>query len=175
MAASVESEEWLDIVDAGDRVIGRAPRAAFHGNPALRHRAVHTHVVDRAGRLLLQRRSHTKEVQPGRWDTAVGGHVASGESYQSAVHREVSEELGLAEAPLEELYAYEWRSPIETELVRTYLLLHEGPFRAPPSEILALEWFDLGRLRAPDLRRLMTPNLRDELRRLVEARPELLR
>ncbi len=69
-----ESSEWLDVVNNDDIVIGRSRRSECHGNPELIHRSVHVHLVNDQGELLLQKRSMTKAIQPGRWDTSVGGH-----------------------------------------------------------------------------------------------------
>ncbi|MCK5249813.1 MAG: NUDIX domain-containing protein, partial [Spirochaetaceae bacterium] len=70
--------EIFDLVDDEDRVIGRAGRDEVHGNPALLHRVVHVLVFDGRGRIFLQKRAEDKDVQPGRWDTSVGGHVDAG-------------------------------------------------------------------------------------------------
>ena len=45
--------ELFDVVDAGDRVIGRATRRQVHARQ-LRHRAVHVLVFDMMGRLFVQ-------------------------------------------------------------------------------------------------------------------------
>lgn len=59
------------------------------------HRAAHLWIVTRDGRVLLQRRSESKESWPGRWDVSVAGHVNAGESGRDAAVREAFEELGL--------------------------------------------------------------------------------
>src|SRR5512137_1106823 len=96
--------ELFDIVDDDDRVIGTARRGECHGNPALIHRAVHVLVVNANGDMLLQKRSASKDIQPGKWDTSVGGHLEPGESYHAAAVREMQEELGLTGLPLTFLY-----------------------------------------------------------------------
>jgi isopentenyldiphosphate isomerase len=90
-----QKNQQLDNVDEQDQVIGQAPRSECHGNPALVHRVAHVLVFDRSDRLLLQKRSMTKDIQPGRWDTSVGGHLDPGESYLEAACREMREELGV--------------------------------------------------------------------------------
>ena len=75
-------EEWFDIVDKNGHVLGKAPRSQVHGNPKLIHPTVHVHVFNKKGLLFLQKRIQTKDLYPGRWDTAVGGHISSGESVQ---------------------------------------------------------------------------------------------
>ncbi|MCC5846606.1 MAG: NUDIX domain-containing protein [Verrucomicrobia bacterium] len=129
------SEEWFDLVnEAGERV-GRARRSECHGNPKLLHQAVHVFVVNAVGQLFLQKRSLRKDTQPGKWDTSVGGHVDAGEEPMAATRRELSEELGVAEGKPAFLYQYLWRCPFESELIRSYGFLHEGPFRLQAEEI----------------------------------------
>lgn len=127
-------EEMLTLVTDGDRIIGPVPRSRVHGNPALVHRSVHVLVVG-GGRLLLQKRSWSKDTQPGKWDTSVGGHVGFGQSYEEAARREAEEELGLIIGEMHFLYPSRIRNPVESENIRTYLHLSDGPFRADPEEI----------------------------------------
>jgi isopentenyldiphosphate isomerase len=167
-AAEAENEV-LDIVDEQGRVIGRASRAESHSNPALAHRAVHVVVRNAAGDIFLQKRSRSKRIQPGKWDTSVGGHVDPGESYEAAAVRELSEELGISMATgLRHLYDYIWRSPVETEHVRTFLLTHEGPFRLHPDEIEEGRFWSLEETGRSLGTGVFTPNLEEELRRLGE-------
>lgn len=128
-------EEIFDIVDAEDRVIGQAPRFRCHGDPSLVHRVAHVLVFDYSGRLLLQKRSATKDVQPGKWDTSVGGHLDPGEDYRTAAVREMQEEIGICEVPLTFLYNYPLRNAFESENVTTFLAYHQGPFEFCPREI----------------------------------------
>ena len=169
----LSDDELLDLVDADDTVIGTVPRSRVHGAPALRHRAVHVLVYDRHGALLLQKRSPAKDVQPGKWDTSVGGHLAAGESYVSAAVREAREELGLtvAAADLEPVHEFVWRSPVETEHVRSFRLRSDGPFRPHPEEVEEVRFWAPDELRAAIGGALLTPMLEHELTLLgvVEA------
>lgn len=123
------------MVDEGGAVVGKARRSECHGNPALLHQAVHVFVVNGEGSVFLQKRSMSKDVQPGKWDTSVGGHVDLGERPERAAVREVWEELGVGDTEPEFLYSYLWRSEVESERIQTYWLRHEGPFRLHPEEI----------------------------------------
>ena len=91
------SSELIDIYDAQGRKIGLAERSKAHGDNTLLHRAAHVLVFSSDGRLLLQKRSLTKRIQPGKWDASVGGHLAAGEDYLTGAGRELAEELGLPE------------------------------------------------------------------------------
>jgi isopentenyldiphosphate isomerase len=163
--------EYFDLVDENGTIIGRATRAECHGNPALIHRTVHVIVTNRSGAIYLQKRGLHKDIQPGTWDTSVGGHVTSGETVDAAVLRELAEELGVTAPPPMPtfLYRYLWRSTVETELVDTFHLVHEGPFRLQPDEI------DDGRFWPPQEidRRLgtgtFTPNFEEEYRRFAQG------
>lgn len=87
-------EELLEVVNYKGEVIGILPRSHIHGNPSLVHRVVHVLVFNSKGELLLQKRSLTRDVAPGKWDTSVGGHINPGEDPLEAARREMKEELG---------------------------------------------------------------------------------
>lgn len=154
-------DEMLTLVTEDDRVIGPVPRKLVHGNPSLVHRSVHVLVVGRAG-LLLQKRSLSKDTQPGKWDTSVGGHVGYGQSYDEAARREAAEELGLALGDLECLYASRIRNEVESENIRTYLHLSEGPFRPEPGEIDAVRFWSRAEIDAALGTGVFTPNFEEE-------------
>ena len=71
-------EEIFPIVDESGIVIGSASRKDCHSGTFLLHPVVHLHVFDKRGRLFLQHRSLLKDIQPGKWDTSVGGHIDYG-------------------------------------------------------------------------------------------------
>ena len=86
--------EWFDVVDQNDNVIGRATREEAHAKGLL-HRAVHIMVFNARGELFIQKRVFTKDENPGLLDTSSAGHVSSGEDYVATAHRELEEELGI--------------------------------------------------------------------------------
>ncbi len=138
-AAQDSVGEMFDVVDANDRIIGVAPRGIVHAEN-LWHRAIHILVFNTQGELFLQKRSAWKDKHPGKWDSSAAGHLDSGEDYEAAARRELSEELGLppgvaAALPLEK--AGELAANPETgwEFIRLYRVRHDGPFRWPAEEI----------------------------------------
>ncbi|HBA85205.1 MAG TPA: NTP pyrophosphohydrolase [Verrucomicrobia bacterium] len=156
-------EELFEIVDESGRVLGTAPRKRCHGDPSLMHQSVHVFVFDRLGRLFLQKRSLSKDIQPGKWDTSVGGHVQPGEKPEAAARREMLEELGVSPESLAFQYQYIWRSTVETELVRSFIALHDGPFKLDPSEIDDGRFWALSEIRAQLGQGVFTTNFEYEL------------
>lgn len=160
------SEEMFPVVDERGNILGAATRGECHGGSRLLHPVVHLHVFNSQGDLYLQRRPLWKDIQPGRWDTAVGGHVDLGESVDMALRREAREELGLEGFVAEPLSTYVFESARERELVYTFRTTWDGPV-CPSDEL------DGGRFWTPDEIRqqlgkgVFTPNFESELRRVA--------
>ena len=140
-------EEMIEVVDSEGNVISIARRSEVHGNPALMHRVVHVLVFGSDGRLYLQKRSMSKDVAPGLWDTSVGGHVDPGEALPVAAMREMKEELGVECEP-EFLYTYIHSNAYETEQVHTFRCTHDGPFSFNVEEIDELRAWSLDEIAA---------------------------
>jgi len=99
-----KKEEYLEVVDEDNQVIGIASRQEIH-EKGLRHRSVHIFIFNSKGKLYLQKRSPYKDQYPEHWDTSAAGHTDTGESPIEAAQRELMEELGL-DAPLTEVLQY---------------------------------------------------------------------
>lgn len=157
------SEELLTHVSEDDeQVLGPVQRRVVHGNPSLVHRAVHVLVLSKDGCLLLQKRSRSKDVQPGKWDTSVGGHVGWGQSYEEAARREAEEELGLFLPELNFLYTSRIRNAVESENIRTYWVQQDGPFVPQPEEIDEVRWWTKAQIEAEIGSGIFTSNFEEE-------------
>jgi len=157
-----DPDELFDLVNDDDMVIGQALRSACHGNPALIHRAVHVLVFNSSGALLLQKRAPDKYIQPGKWDTSVGGHLGLGESYLAAAYREMDEELGLTGLPLTYLYRSVIRNRIESENVQTYLAITDNDIVYEHSEISEVRFWTHDQIDQALGQGIFTPNFEEE-------------
>lgn len=165
---------YLPLVDENGHIIGRATRETCHSGSFLLHPVVHLHVFDQQGRLYLQKRADTKDIQPGKWDTSVGGHVDEGESIETALLREANEELGLTDIQPCFLFKYAFRSPVEYELVHTYYLCTEQPLHPDPEEISEGRFWTRDAILSSLGCNLFTPNFESEILRVFDHLDSIL-
>lgn len=142
-----DGAELLDVVDAGDRVIGAATRAEVHAR-GLRHRAVHVLIRHPDGRLYVQRRALHKDCAPGLWDTSAAGHVDRGEDPCAAAVRELAEELALEDVALEPWFALPASVLTGQEFVRVFRGECADEPVPDPGEIAEAGWRDVEALAA---------------------------
>ncbi|WP_321531669.1 NUDIX domain-containing protein [uncultured Desulfuromonas sp.] len=154
--------DFFEIVDENDQVIGLRARSECHGNPDLVHRVAHVLVFNSSGHVLLQKRSEQKDVQPGKWDTSVGGHVDPGENYLQAAYREMEEELGVSGLPLKSLYPSKIRNDFESENVMTYLVVYDGEICFNRTEIDEIRFWTPQEIAAALGTGVLTPNFEEE-------------
>jgi isopentenyldiphosphate isomerase len=175
-ARAQRGEEILPLVDEEGKVLGTAARSECHRGPGKLHPVVHLHIFDGAGRMYLQKRALDKLVEPGKWDTAVGGHVSAGEDLETALARELREELGVGAMALEAsgakpqaLLRYRWETAIESELAFVFALRYEGPFAPDPGEVLEGRFWDQAEIRSKLGSGLFTPNFEHEFAMFQQA------
>ncbi len=132
---SASNEEWVPLVDEKGKIIGKATRKAVHSDKNLLHPVVHLHVINKNRDIYLQKRPMHKDTQPGKWDTAVGGHVGLNETIEQALKREVKEEIGIDIPNANTFAQYVWKSDVESELVFSFISLYEGPLFPDKNEV----------------------------------------
>ena len=164
----VANEECFDIVDREGKVCGKAPRSICHSRPGFLHQVVHLHVINSEDQIFLQKRSLTKQIQPGKWDTAMGGHVQSGENIESALKREAEEELGLDSFKSLALARYLWETAIESELVYMFVTRTDQPLRLNRQEIDEGKFWKIKKIKAALAKNILTPNFEFEFAILLK-------
>lgn len=158
-------EEMFPVVDEEGNIVGAASRGECHNGSRLLHPVVHLHLFNSKGELYLQRRPLWKDIQPGKWDTAVGGHVDLGESVEMALRREVREELGVIDFTPETVTHYVFDSARERELVFVHRTVYDGPV-TPSEELDGGRFWSLDEIRQQLGSGLFTPNFEGEIQRL---------
>ena len=130
---------------------------------------MHLHVLNKKGQLYLQKRALSKEVQPGKWDTSVGGHILSGEDVHTALIRETKEELGINAVDPKPLYSYIMRNSFESEFVYSFRMVSNGPFKINHDEIIFGKFWRIKDIRNNLGKDVFTPNFEQEFALLQKA------
>ncbi len=162
-------EEMVPLVNEKGQIVGKAFRSRVHGNPGLLHPVVHLHVFHSEGKLYLQKRSAQKDLLPGFWDTAVGGHVAFGESIADALRRETKEELGIMPDSMDLTLQYIWKSSYESEMVHVFITRWDGPFRLNREELADGRFWTIFEIKKFLGKQVFTPNFEHEFKLLEKA------
>ena len=158
-------QEIFPIVDEDGRVTGSATRGECHGGSKLLHPVVHLHVFNSAGEVYLQKRPEWKDIQPGKWDTAVGGHIDYGETREAALQREVCEELGIWDFKAELVDKYVFESSRERELVYVHKCVYDGRVRPSSEELDGGRFWTMEEIGEAMGKDLLTPNFESEFKR----------
>ena len=168
-------EEIFPIVDEQGQVIGSATRGECHSGSKLLHPVVHLHVFNSKGEIYLQKRPDWKDIQPGKWDTAVGGHVDYGETPEEALRREVREELGITDSPDKQVEGdgykpefvdkYVFESQRERELVYVHRTTYDGMIRPSAEELDGGRFWTMQEIREAMGKDILTPNFESEFKR----------
>jgi isopentenyldiphosphate isomerase len=160
-------EERFPLVNGKGEVTGCAFRSECHNGSKLLHPVVHLHVFNKKGEILLQKRSMNKDIQPGKWDTSVGGHVDYGETIEEALYREVREELGITSFVPRFVCSYVFESEIEKELVYAYQTIVETPARFNPDEIDEIRFWTREEIEQNRETGIFTPNFESEWEKIA--------
>lgn len=159
------SEEMFPLVDEDGNIIGAATRGECHDGSKKLHPVVHLHLFNSKGELFLQKRPEWKDIQPGKWDTAVGGHVDLGENVEMALMREVEEELGVTDFTPERIGQYVFESACEKELVFVHKCVYDGEVK-PSAETDGGRFWTTEEIHEAMGKGILTPNFESECERM---------
>ena len=159
------SQEIFPLVDEQGRVIGKATRGECHSGSRLLHPVVHLHVFNSQGEVYLQKRPEWKDIQPGKWDTSVGGHIDYGETPEKALVREVREELGITDFVPERVGQYVFEGLREREFVYVHKTVYDGTVSPSASELDGGRFWRIEDIRAAIGQGILTPNFENEFQK----------
>jgi isopentenyldiphosphate isomerase len=142
LTREAELDEQVDWIDESGVTLASLPRSEVRRLNLL-HRVTATFVFHPDGRLFVHRRTETKDVYPGFYDVAVGGTVASGESYVTNACRELAEELGIRDVPVYRLFAHRFQDRWSNSLTEVFAVMAPGPFQLQPEEVAEGFWMDI--------------------------------
>ena len=161
-----DAEEVLPLVNDRGLTVGKATRRECHKGGKLLHPVVHLHVFNSRGELYLQQRPMWKDIQPGKWDTACGGHIRFGEPASMALIREAEEELGLKDFEPKAVRKYIFESPTEREYVYVYRTVWDGEI-TPGEELAGGRFWTRAEIETKLDGDTFTPNFVQEYRKLL--------
>lgn len=137
------------LVDEAGNPIGRADRTAVHTTHTPRHLAFSSYLFNGRGELLITRRALSKLTWPGVWTNSCCGHPRPGESYEDAIRRRISDELGLQVGeivPVVPDFSYtatDASGIAENELCPVFAVFDvSGELNPNPDEVAEWAWVD---------------------------------
>lgn len=163
----MKKEEWLPLVNEKGEVTGQAPRSVCHSGSKLLHPVVHLHIINDQQAIFLQKRSMKKDLLPGKWDTAVGGHIGVNEKIEEALKRETFEELGITDFDARFLGSYVWESPREKELVFSFLCTRYNRIQIDNDEVDEGRFWTRQEIEKAIRQQDLTPNFAHEYKLLL--------
>lgn len=169
---AARASEMLPVTDIQGNVLFQVSRSYCHSGARPLHPVVHLHIIDRTGRIYLQRRAASKDLFPLYWDTSVGGHVSYGEYVIEALARETSEELGIVDFNPVFMESYIWESDNERELVNSFAAVGSLEPMPDAAELDCGRWWSFQDILQS--RDSFTPNFMKEFLRLKDSLTALL-
>ena len=137
MTPPIKIYQDIIVVNDYDEVIG-AENLLVAIEQHLLRRSARVFVCNELHQVLLQKRSQQVH-KPGLLDMSVGGHVDSGETYAEAAVRELTEELGIRDTPLEQLTTA-WRNGESFSAIFKVIVPAVTVFTIDCQEIEGVEW-----------------------------------
>ena len=87
-------EELVEVLEENGEAKGFSIDKSIAHQQGICHGISAVAIIDN-GRVLLQKRSKNKKIEPNKWDLSSAGHIDYNEPKEEAMVREIKEELGL--------------------------------------------------------------------------------
>ncbi|MDY6862476.1 MAG: isopentenyl-diphosphate Delta-isomerase [Thermodesulfobacteriota bacterium] len=140
-------EQKLVLVNLNDDVLGVEEKRECHKGEGIMHRAYIILIFNKKNQLLIQKRSHYKELWPGFWDNSCSSHPKEKESYIESGERRLLEELGFT-TDLTALFKFYYKAlylniGAENELCLIMTGKYNGIITPNIAEVSEWRWVDL--------------------------------
>ncbi|MDD2486814.1 MAG: NUDIX domain-containing protein [Candidatus Gracilibacteria bacterium] len=123
-------QEYFDIVDENNNLLGiRKQRDIVHKDLKDWHRVSHIWIINDSGEILCQLRSENKDSNPSKWQSFLGGHLKSGQTFDSSSIEELREEIGLDIKPEELIFVYSSKYEPARHFTNVYAVKWNGNIR----------------------------------------------
>ena len=164
-------EEYVDIVDEDDSVIGSA---SWHEmmSKGLLHRTSNVFVFNSKGELFVHRRADNLRLYPGMWDVKFGGSVRAGESYEEAAKRELEEEANIAGVRCAELFRMKTRRKENNVNRAVFRCVHDGPLRLDQEEVAEGKFVSIEEAKKMQKEEKLSPSAVDVLTEFLRRTPQ---
>jgi isopentenyldiphosphate isomerase len=133
-------------VDEEDNVIAKVTRKEMRENKLL-HRAICVLVFNSKGQMLIQKRTTTKDINPGRYEIGIGGTVDYGEEYENTAIREISEEAGIKDARPKFMFKYLYMDDHTKVISSVYKIIYGGEIKSQKEEVETAEFMDVEKVK----------------------------
>jgi len=141
-----DPNETFVVVDKNDKILGYRSRYQCHHDRSIIHRVAGVILFNNKGKILLQKRSLTKDTDPGLYTISTCGHVSRGETYKQAAKRELFEELGIS-TEIKRFKKFIITVPIETEMEVLFIGKCNGPFKINKDEVTEVDFFSFNQIK----------------------------
>lgn len=162
-------EEIFPLVDEDGNVIGQASRKECHSGSKLLHPVIHLHIFNSKGELYLQKRSATKDIQPNKWDSSVGGHIDLGETPEIAAKREAREEIGLQDVTIHFIQKYIIETDRERELTYCFYSISNETPHADMNEVTDGRFWNISEIADQLGKDIFTPNFELDFKHFLHS------
>lgn len=165
-------EEIFPLVDEQGCVIGQATRSECHSGSKLLHPVIHLHVFNQKGKLFMQKRSASKDIQPDKWDSSVGGHIDLNETPAQAALREAGEEIGLHNLTIQYIDKYIIETDIERELTYCFYTITDQLPLIDMKEVSDGRFWEIAEINEQIGKGIFTPNFELDFERFLSQGPD---
>ena len=139
--------EYIVFVNENGQPTGQVgEKLASHNSATKLHLAFSCYIFNNDGKVLVTRRADNKKVWPSVWTNSVCGHPSPGETFENAIQRRSTHELGLAITDIKiRLPTYRYQTPlfngvIENEFCPVFFARTGDEPNPNPDEVSTYEW-----------------------------------